>query len=130
MPNIGERLKEERERLGLSQIALAERCNVTPRSIRNYERGERQPDAAFLNCLSQIGADILYIVAGRREQSLPMDDIDRLTTAIRLVEAWIEAHDVELEPKKKAEVVALAYEMLADRKGGEEKVERMLRLVA
>lgn len=66
MPDIGKRLYEERERLGLSQPALAEKCGVTMRSQRNYEKGERQPDAAYLAALSAAGADVLYILTGQR----------------------------------------------------------------
>lgn len=66
MPDICNRLKEARENLGLSQQALAERCGVTARSQRNYESGERLPDAAYLAALAAAGADVLYVVTGQR----------------------------------------------------------------
>lgn len=63
---IGNRLREERERLGLSQPALADICGVTMRSQRNYEKGDRQPDASYLAAVSAAGADVLYILTGQR----------------------------------------------------------------
>ena len=66
MPTIGERIKEERERLGLSQLALAELCGVTMRSQRNYEKDERSPDAQYLALLLGEGVDVLYVLTGAR----------------------------------------------------------------
>ena len=66
MPNFFDRLREERERLALSQQALAEKCGVTARSQRNYESGERNPDSAYLAAIAAAGADVLYILTGQR----------------------------------------------------------------
>ena len=63
---IGARLREERDRLGLSQLAMAEVCGVTMRSLRNYEKGDRQPDASCLAAMATAGADVLYILTGQR----------------------------------------------------------------
>lgn len=65
-PNFFDRLREERERLALSQQALAEKCGVTARSQRNYESGERNPDSAYLAAIAAAGADVLYILTGQR----------------------------------------------------------------
>jgi transcriptional regulator with XRE-family HTH domain len=66
VPEICDRLREVREALGLSQQALAERCGITARSQRNYESGERLPDAAYLAAIAAAGADVLYILTGQR----------------------------------------------------------------
>ena len=66
MPEICDRLREVREALGLSQQALAERCGITARSQRNYESGERLPDAGYLAAIAAAGADVLYILTGQR----------------------------------------------------------------
>ena len=65
MPLISDRLREQREALGLSQQALAEKCNISARSQRNYESGERLPDAGYLAALAAAGADVLYILTGQ-----------------------------------------------------------------
>lgn len=71
MPLFGERLRAERERLGLGQQELAAKCDVTMRSQRNYEKGERQPDAAYLAALTALGGDVLYVLTGHGSK-LPM----------------------------------------------------------
>ncbi|WP_028696140.1 helix-turn-helix domain-containing protein [Pseudomonas cremoricolorata] len=64
--NIGERLREERVRLGLNQADFAAIAGVTKTSQFNYEKGERSPDAAYLAALALHGVDILYVVTGER----------------------------------------------------------------
>lgn len=61
---IGERLKEERERLGFSQTEFSALAGASKNSQYNYEKGERTPDAAYLAAVAEKGVDILYIVTG------------------------------------------------------------------
>ena len=68
MPEISARLKEEREALGLSQQALADACGISARSQRNYESGERLPDAAYLAAIAALGADVLFVLTGQRSR--------------------------------------------------------------
>lgn len=65
---IAERLKTEREALGLSQQALADRLGVSLRSQQNYEKGDRSPDSDYLAALAAAGADVLYILKGERTE--------------------------------------------------------------
>ena len=64
--NIGERLKEERVRLGYNQGDFAAIAGVAKTSQFNYEKGERSPDAAYLAAVAEKGVDVLYVVTGRR----------------------------------------------------------------
>lgn len=74
MLKIGERLKEERVRLGFNQADFAQAGGVAKTSQFNYEKGERSPDALYLARVAEIGADILYIVSGQRTPgSSPLD---------------------------------------------------------
>lgn len=73
--STGERLKEERVRLGLSQAALGEIGGVRKQAQLNYEKGERNPDSAYLSAIAKFGADIQYIVTGiRSAESLSSDE--------------------------------------------------------
>lgn len=65
MSTFGYRLKEERERLGLSQTELAEKCGSTRKSQFNYESDARNPDSVYLKLLGDAGADVLYILTGQ-----------------------------------------------------------------
>lgn len=70
--SIGERLREERERLGLSQTQIAEIAKelgakgATRQSQALYEKGEQTPSAAYISAISTTGADVLYILTGQR----------------------------------------------------------------
>jgi transcriptional regulator with XRE-family HTH domain len=66
MFSIGQRLREERERLNLSQDSLGEALGVDRRVIRNYEGNKTSPRADQLAKMMGLGADILYIVSGKR----------------------------------------------------------------
>ena len=63
---IGERLREERERLGLNQTDFAAVGGIGRKTQFNYESGERAPDGAYLAAIAAAGADVLYILTGQR----------------------------------------------------------------
>jgi len=77
------RLREERERLGLTQEAFGAAGGVLKRAVINYEKGERFPDAAFMAGVASIGADVQYIVTGKRAAadaaSLSYDETELLS---------------------------------------------------
>lgn len=64
--SIGERLREERERLGFNQTDFAALATATRQTQSNYEKGERSPDANYLLAIGAVGADVQYILTGRR----------------------------------------------------------------
>ncbi len=71
MSTVGSRLREERERLGLSQVAFSERGHVGKHSQINYESDRRNPDSKYLSSIGKIGADIMYILTGTGNPTLP-----------------------------------------------------------
>jgi transcriptional regulator with XRE-family HTH domain len=72
VPNFSDRLREQREALGMTQAELAEKCGVAARSQRNYESGERSPDAEYMAALAKEGADVLYILTGSRNPAIEL----------------------------------------------------------
>ena len=48
MLSLPERIREERKRLGLTQVQFAEIAGVQPTTQINYEKGTRTPDAGYL----------------------------------------------------------------------------------
>lgn len=63
---IGARLKEERERLGFSQPNFSGLAGTTKKSQIDYEKDITQPKASYLEVIAKVGADIEYIVTGKR----------------------------------------------------------------
>ncbi|SUA58046.1 helix-turn-helix domain-containing protein [Oligella urethralis] len=69
--SISERLREERERLGLSQAAMAEVANVSVRSQSGWETGRNTPSTEAYQQWAKIGVDINYIITGIPVGALP-----------------------------------------------------------
>ena len=63
----GDRLREERLRLGFKkQEDLAQIGGVNRNTQGSYEKGERNPDSAYLAAVAAVGVDVLYVVTGVR----------------------------------------------------------------
>lgn len=72
---IGERLREERERFGWNQEELGQRGGVNRNTQGKYEKGERNPDSAYLVAVAEAGVDVLYVLMGRRTP-VPPEGLD------------------------------------------------------
>ncbi len=66
LQHIGERLRGERARLGLSQVVIADACGVNRSTLATWEKGEQSPTAAVLSMMAGLGVDVLYVVTGER----------------------------------------------------------------
>lgn len=86
METIGERLKEERTRLELNQSDFAEKGGVQKHAQIRYEKGERYPDGNYLQAISKVGVDVLYVLTGRKEPNLKMitKDYEGTVSPIRM----------------------------------------------
>lgn len=67
---IGIRLKEERERLALTQEAWGAIASAARRTVSDWEKGVSSPNTVQLSALSDIGLDVLYVVTGARSAVL------------------------------------------------------------
>lgn len=64
--HMGERIKEERERLGFSQTDFAALAHATRKTLFNWESNAASPNAAALAAWAEVGLDVLYVVTGQR----------------------------------------------------------------
>lgn len=62
---IGQRLWQERTRLGLTQTEMAQRGGVVMRTYADYESGRSSPKAENLQQWAGSGVDVLYVVTGQ-----------------------------------------------------------------
>lgn len=69
MTTIAERLKNERDRLKLTQGQLGAVGGVTKLSQFNYENGKRTPDATYLAEVAKVGIDVNYVLFGVRSNA-------------------------------------------------------------
>ena len=70
-----QRLREERERLGMTQIELGSIGGISKQDQCRYETGTKKFDANYLIAIAVAGANVLYILTGQRtERSLPSQE--------------------------------------------------------
>lgn len=84
--DAGERLRAERTRLGFTQSDFADLGAVNRNTQGSYEKGDRNPDSAYLYGIAAAGADVLYVVTGIRvpeSASLLSEDEVRLLNQLR-----------------------------------------------
>lgn len=88
----GSRLREERVKLGFSQEKMSELGGVKRLSQTNYETDKRTPDGDYLIKIAEIGADVQYILTGKRSLTENDDGNDDGDDA---------ANDANISPKKR-----------------------------
>lgn len=66
MSSIGERLKEERERLGLTIPEFAEAAGSKKNTVIDWQKDVSSPPAIKLSALTSIGVDVMYVLTGQR----------------------------------------------------------------
>lgn len=77
METIGDRIKEKRKELGLTQLELAEKLNVTDRAVSKWEQGEGDPSIAILPELAKIfDVTLDYLMTGKQVDIISLDDMD------------------------------------------------------
>lgn len=106
---IGERLKEERNRLDLTQTALATSCGVGKRAQINYEANEQIPGGAYLAGAAGMGIDVAYVLTGHRAGSASREEVLLLSAyrgasdeVKRIVQAALGAADRAPSPRAAA----------------------------
>jgi transcriptional regulator with XRE-family HTH domain len=86
---FGERLLNERTRLGYTQAQLAEQSGLKREMIGRYERGEVLPGVGVVHTLEAHGFDIAFLLTGR-PASLAEEE-QELITAYRAMDAIAKA---------------------------------------
>lgn len=71
---IGQRLKSERERLGLKQTDVVERAGISVAALSTYENGKRALDFDRALALVDMGFDMGYVLTGQRSASEPLTE--------------------------------------------------------
>jgi len=131
--SIAERLKSERKRLGYSQTDFAAIGGASKGSQISWEKGAATPNAAFLAAVAEKGADILYIVTGRREGEVQNIELswDIVRRAIFELQTWQVRNQRFIDPHKFVESVAAISDFVGGDPGQvKPATDRVLRLVA
>lgn len=76
---IGDRIKEKRKELGLTQLELAEKLNITDRAVSKWEQNEGNPDISLLPLLAELfDVSLDYLMTGKNaeEKIITMSKIE------------------------------------------------------
>ncbi|MEQ1975004.1 MULTISPECIES: helix-turn-helix transcriptional regulator [unclassified Xenorhabdus] len=74
MSTIGFRIKEERERLGLSQTDFAYLTGYSSQTQINFENDVLTPESLYLQEIAKHGFDTVYIITGLKKQPILADE--------------------------------------------------------
>ena len=91
---LGNRIKEERERLGLTQDGFCAIAGCGRRTLVEWEAGNTSPKAEQLEVLAEHGVDVYYVLTGQR--------IGLATTLSARESALVENYRAAPEEAKKA----------------------------
>ena len=78
MDNIGDRIKQKRRKLGLTQAELGEKLNITDRAVSKWEQGEGDPNLSIIPDIAKIlGVSLDYLLLCKEEEpAITLDDMD------------------------------------------------------
>lgn len=149
MSSIGERLRSERSRIGLTQAQMAERLGVSLRTQLAWEKGDSTPNAEHLALAAQAGADVQFVVSGLAEieeirtskvvareptsvygRGPPVPDRQRLARALAAVAEGLAGSERTLPPERYADLVLATYDLIADPAATPGQVVKLIRAVA
>lgn len=113
VPGLNERLRQERERLGLSQEEFAHRLGVTRVTQNYYENGSRDPGLSYLSAFGRNNCDLLYLLFAEKSEREYVDLID--WDLFDLVWDWVERVAIDSKGKSypqdlKKKAFRLAYQ--------------------
>jgi len=88
--SIGQRIREERQKLGLSQTAFGALGGVGKTTQILYEADERVPDSDYLIAIAKKGADPIYVLLGKRPNEIVEDSMNwnLLLDIFEAIEQW------------------------------------------
>lgn len=81
MSSIGERIRSERDRLGMSQPEFAKLAGTTKQTLFSWETDKTYPNAGQMAALTKAGVDVMYVLTGVR---LPLDYQQNIEAMIKV----------------------------------------------
>lgn len=113
MTSFGSRLKTERQRLGLTQVELADAGDVSKNTQLAYEADDNSPTAKYLMAVAEKGVDLQYLFSGEYSSSGVSRQVAELLKVLN-----------QLEPTQQAMAFAMLNLFLVSPKAGQAPVEQ------
>lgn len=87
---FGDRLKEERNRLHLTQEEFSKMMDIGFVTVNQYEKGKTYPTVKMLYALQDFGFDIRYLIFGEKQpisvKEMPLNIFESILIFIRKIE--------------------------------------------
>ncbi len=122
---IGSRLRQERERLGLSQSAVCKALGTATRTQIAWEKGEQVPNALHLSQLAAEGFDILFIVSAQRTTSFETE-LEALSDSWKAIDAALYETGKTLPPEKKKIAAEALYTAVKNGEGTLQSLSKLM----
>lgn len=104
---FGKKIRSERQRLGLTQAALAETGGVSKATQVAYEADATRPDIGYLSRIAEAGVDVLWLATDRRATSEV--DWDLVDEVLELIEEWASERDKPTTRSERRDLLAALY---------------------
>ena len=118
---FGVRLKQERERLGLTLSDFAGLAGMTRMTQTRYESGTHLPTVEYLLTSGCNGVDSVFLVTGVTSSNLiPMQNANAFSVAIDVVAEISKRHNVTFPPDFRLRAISQVYQRIL--KAGGKKV--------
>lgn len=129
---VGDRLREVREKLELSQSSAAKLVGVTREQWGRYERGITMPGGEVLAALARADVDVSYVLTGsRRGPFAPPLNAELLGQCVQAVDAAINKRKLPLAAEHRGRLYKALYEFsLPAGKVNEQTIGPLLDLAA
>ena len=126
MTRAANRLNKLRNKAGLNQSQLARSVEVTRAAASRWEQGDIDSILArnAVRVADTLGTSVEYLFTGKGPRA--QINVDALSRAIQIVEKTL----ADLNPKGKATIVALVYQLILNDRPVSKKVVRQLRAAA
>ena len=126
MISTARRLKKLRSKVGLNQSQLAKSVDVTRAAASRWEQGDIDSILArnAIRVADVLGTTVEYLFTGKEPYA--QINVDALSRAIQIVEQLL----TDLDPKGKATIVTLVYELILNGRPISKKVVHQLRAAA
>jgi len=104
---FGKKIRSERQRLGLTQAALAETGGVSKATQVAYEADATRPDIGYLSRIAEAGVDVLWLATDRRATSEV--DWDLVDEVLELIEEWASERDKPTTRSERKDLLSALY---------------------
>lgn len=128
---FGERLKQERERLGLSMHDFAQLGGVNRVTQARYETGVNYPSVDYLSLLGQHGIDTLFITYGRRgHQMVDISNHEAFVQAIQWVDEIMARHNFQPTSELRGRAILGVYRRICEfgSRKGKPRLDDLIRM--